>query len=327
MSEHFVIGTVRGSFIHELSSLSETIMTQILNLQLRVPMIHEKSVIEEAPAEADDKYNKIIDLSRPSDYRMKAIEAKHSGVGVRSDDASRLSGTSRMSTVGTVTSVESAPYEGENLSPPSGEIKVPTQQMSCMRGRQYKSLRTNWLIFLPIAPNVFPIEPAPPCHDDKWNQLYKKAEQDAEKERAMTQNVPVKKSSTIEILQNNLDKFQHTIKWWVCVCGQMGTHRPRVSNSDIRVSLKFAFCLFEIPIEALGILIHWISSSRSTLNRSPRRSSLISCSEIDFRFSGMLYLKHHGVISDWIFIRRPSGRGAKEWVERFPLSDCMTQPK
>lgn len=116
-SEHFVIGTVRGSFIHELSSLSETIMTQILNLQLRVPMIHEKSVIEETPAEADDKYNKIIDLSRPSDYRMKAIEAKHSGVGVRSDDASRLSGTSRMSTVGTVTSVESAPYEGENLSP------------------------------------------------------------------------------------------------------------------------------------------------------------------------------------------------------------------
>lgn len=61
--------------------------------------------------------------------------------------------------------------------------------------------------------NVFLIEPVPPSHDDKWNQLYAKAEQDAEKERAMSQNVPIKKSSTIEILQNNLDKFQHTIEW------------------------------------------------------------------------------------------------------------------
>jgi hypothetical protein len=56
-------------------------------------------------------------------------------------------------------------------------------------------------------------DPTPPSHDDKWNQLYAKAEQDAEKERAMSQNVPVKRSSTIEILQNNLDKFQHTIEW------------------------------------------------------------------------------------------------------------------
>lgn len=61
--------------------------------------------------------------------------------------------------------------------------------------------------------NVFLIEAAPLNHDDKWNQLYAKAEQDAEKERAMSQNVPIKKSSTIEILQNNLDKFQQTIEW------------------------------------------------------------------------------------------------------------------
>jgi hypothetical protein len=52
-----------------------------------------------------------------------------------------------------------------------------------------------------------------PSHDDKWNQLYAQAEQDAEKERSMSQHVDVKKNSTAEILQDNLDKFQHTIEW------------------------------------------------------------------------------------------------------------------
>jgi hypothetical protein len=61
--------------------------------------------------------------------------------------------------------------------------------------------------------NAFLIEPTPPSHDDKWNQLYARAEQEAEKERAQNQNVPLKKPSTIEILQTNLDKFQHTIEW------------------------------------------------------------------------------------------------------------------
>jgi hypothetical protein len=92
-------------------------MRQILNLQLRVPTIHEKNAIE-TTVEADDMDDKIIDFSRPSDYRMKAIEAKQLGVSV-SDDASHLSGTSRMSTVGTATSTDSlktgnTPYEGKS---------------------------------------------------------------------------------------------------------------------------------------------------------------------------------------------------------------------
>lgn len=92
-------------------------MKQILNLQLRVPTIHEKNVIE-TTMEADDADDKIIDFSRPSDYRMKAIEARQLGITVGGDDASHLSGTSRMSTVGTATSTESlktgnTPYEGK----------------------------------------------------------------------------------------------------------------------------------------------------------------------------------------------------------------------
>lgn len=94
-------------------------MRQILNLQLRVPTIHEKNVIEATMEADDDKHDTIIDFSRPSDYRMKAIEATHSGVGLSGDDVSHLSGTSRMSTVGTATSTDTAkfgntPYEGEN---------------------------------------------------------------------------------------------------------------------------------------------------------------------------------------------------------------------
>lgn len=68
-----------------------------------------------------------------------------------------------------------------------------------------------YLIFLHLS-YVY-IDPTLPSHDDKWNQLYAQAEQDAEKERSMSQHVDVKKNSTAEILQNNLDKFQHTIEW------------------------------------------------------------------------------------------------------------------
>lgn len=114
MSEQFIFGTMKGSFIHKLSSLSETIMSQILNLQLRVPTINERNAIG-TTTETDDMDDKVIDFSRPSDYRMKAIEAKHLGVS-SIEDASR---TSRMSTVGTETSTESiktgnTAYEGES---------------------------------------------------------------------------------------------------------------------------------------------------------------------------------------------------------------------
>lgn len=57
------------------------------------------------------------------------------------------------------------------------------------------------------------IEPASTSHDDKWNQLYAQAEHEAQKERSMSQHVDVKKNPTAEILEDNLDKFQHTIEW------------------------------------------------------------------------------------------------------------------
>lgn len=128
MSEQFVIGTMRGSFIHKLSTLSESIMRQILNLQLRVPPIHEKNVIE-TTMEADATDDKVIDFSRPSDYRMKAIEAKSLGVGAGGDDASHLSGTSRMSTVGTATSSESVKIAN---TPYEGKLKWKTLTSTCL---------------------------------------------------------------------------------------------------------------------------------------------------------------------------------------------------
>lgn len=119
MLEQFIIGTMRGSFIHKLSSLSESIMRQILNLQLQVPTIHEKNVVESTMEVDDDKHETIIDFSRPSDYRMKAIEATHMGVSLSGDDVSHLSGTSRMSTVEPATTTDSKPgntsYEGEQI--------------------------------------------------------------------------------------------------------------------------------------------------------------------------------------------------------------------
>lgn len=64
-----------------------------------------------------------------------------------------------------------------------------------------------------LKPIFVSTDSASVSNTEKWNQLYAKAEQEAAKERGIMQNVSVKKAATIEILQNNLDKFQHTIQW------------------------------------------------------------------------------------------------------------------
>lgn len=119
MPDQFIIGTMRGSFIHKLAELSENVFKQMLNLQLRVPLIHEDNNIEPTN-EADDSEDKIglIDFSRPSDYRMKAIEAKSAGINLGDETSQMLGGEGgKFSTVGT-TSTDSfktgtTPYEGK----------------------------------------------------------------------------------------------------------------------------------------------------------------------------------------------------------------------
>lgn len=119
MSDYFIVGTMRGSFIHKLTTIAEYILKQSVYLQLRVPIIHEKNVIESTidQEESEEKIG-LIDFSRPSDFRLKAIEAKNSGYSI-GDEVSHLSGTSKLSTVGTsLSSVSSSrkntPYEGIN---------------------------------------------------------------------------------------------------------------------------------------------------------------------------------------------------------------------
>lgn len=116
MSEQFIIGTMRGSFIHKLSPMFDGVMKQILNHQLLVPIIHEKNVFEMTTTESDDKSNNTIDLSRPTDYRMKVIEADQTRASLHADE-SRVSGPSRVSTRGTASSesikAEVTPYEGK----------------------------------------------------------------------------------------------------------------------------------------------------------------------------------------------------------------------
>jgi hypothetical protein len=118
MSDNFIMGTLRGSFIHKLLSLTESILRQMFNFQMRVPAINDKNVIEAAmETEKCEEKIGLIDFSRPSDYRMKAIEARNAGI-YTADDVSHLSGTSRLSTVATSidslkTGNQNTPYEGK----------------------------------------------------------------------------------------------------------------------------------------------------------------------------------------------------------------------
>jgi len=121
MPDYFAIGTMKGSFIHKLSSISERIMKQILHMQLRVPKLNENQVTESSTDAAaaldgdgdddddEEKKEALIDFSRPSDYRTKAIEAKHTLEASRRvvDDA-RIA--SRLSTFDSTSVAESAPF-------------------------------------------------------------------------------------------------------------------------------------------------------------------------------------------------------------------------
>jgi len=239
MSDHIIIGTMRGDFLKNLAKVSHNILKQALNFQMRVPSIKGTEKDKKA-FDLDEVEGKIgmIDFTRPSDYRLKAIEARKSGISLSttSDGSHMTTAASRMSTVGTATSTDSlknvnTPYEGNLISsmpPTPSPIHSddddfdnwpsihPSIRPSLLLlfvfslSLDFDSPEINWLIFVL---NVLLIEPTLLSHDDKWNQLYAKVEQEAEKERVLSQTVPLKKQPTIEILENNLDKFQHTIEW------------------------------------------------------------------------------------------------------------------
>lgn len=94
-------------------------MKQILHMQLRVPKLNENQVTEASTDAAlngdgdddddDEKKEALIDFSRPSDYRTKAIEAKHTLEASRGvvDDA-RIA--SRLSTYDSPSNADSAPF-------------------------------------------------------------------------------------------------------------------------------------------------------------------------------------------------------------------------
>lgn len=92
-------------------------MKQILHLQLRVPKLNENQVREMSTDAAlddadddddDEKKEALIDFSRPSDYRTKAIEAKHTLESTSRVDDARIA--SRLSTFELNSVADSAPF-------------------------------------------------------------------------------------------------------------------------------------------------------------------------------------------------------------------------
>lgn len=115
MPDHFVMGTMSGSIVHKLLTQSKIVLRHALAFQMRIPTINEKNDIQMQTSDVSEKKIGLIDFSRPSDYRIKAIEAKSAGIN-GGDETSHLSGTSRLSTVATSTEsllkTGNTPYEG-----------------------------------------------------------------------------------------------------------------------------------------------------------------------------------------------------------------------
>lgn len=90
ISEHFIFGSTKGSSIHKLSPMFDGVVKMVLNNQILLPITSEKNVLHMKNTQA-------IDFSRPSDYRIKAIEAKNIKHTSNAKDLANISDLNRIS--------------------------------------------------------------------------------------------------------------------------------------------------------------------------------------------------------------------------------------
>lgn len=83
LPKRFIFGTLKGHALQRANDLLANIFQEALEFQFHEPRIMEESQIaknkEKLPDNESSHSIRIMDFSRPSDFRLKSIKAKKSG--------------------------------------------------------------------------------------------------------------------------------------------------------------------------------------------------------------------------------------------------------
>lgn len=116
MPELCLVGSIKGSYLHNFAELCQSIVNPLSHFQLRIPTNnHQKKLEVNVSHDISEENYGMVDFSRPSDFRLKAIEANYSThFHDDNSNANRKSSSSKTHSPSplTTTKTGNTPYEG-----------------------------------------------------------------------------------------------------------------------------------------------------------------------------------------------------------------------
>ncbi|XP_062558011.1 dynein axonemal heavy chain 10 isoform X2 [Armigeres subalbatus] len=180
MPYYTLMGCIRGTMVDNAKTLLEQIYKPAVQYQFREPNVEraklEKPEVEEDSSRAGSRASvALIDYSKPSDFRMKAIQARSAGHRAMGEESNlELS-------------------SGQSLSEtPSSESNLKASEATLESEATVKETAS-----------------------EKWNHLLEAADAKIEAEKERLRNAPVKQGPIKSNLNLNLDQFIGVMDWTI----------------------------------------------------------------------------------------------------------------
>ncbi|XP_055533348.1 dynein axonemal heavy chain 10 [Wyeomyia smithii] len=181
MPRNVLVGSIKGSLIHNVRDLLVGLYRTAVELQFREPNLErpkpEKEESEEDLVRTASRASvALIDYSKPSDFRMKAIQAQKVGHRILGDDLQVEAGSGQ--------SLSETPSSESNLT--QAKLSEATVESE------------------PLAKET---------PSEKWGNLLECAEMKIESDRKQQRNAPVKHGPMKENLIQSLNSFVEVLDW------------------------------------------------------------------------------------------------------------------
>ncbi|XP_050088792.1 dynein axonemal heavy chain 10 [Anopheles aquasalis] len=189
MPRKVIIGCIRGNLIHNAKEMLERIYKPGVEFQFREPDTHRPKPEKSANVDEEEQTTRassrisvgLIDYSRPSDFRMKAIQAKKLTPSVLMREESALEDSSRQSLADTPSSESNLTQtKASDSTTGDSDAKPPVQSPS-----------------------------------ERWNTLLVGSKVKGEQEREKPLPKQPEESPMKLNLENNLEKFIDTLQWTI----------------------------------------------------------------------------------------------------------------
>ncbi|XP_058060896.1 dynein axonemal heavy chain 10 [Anopheles bellator] len=322
MPRNVIVGCMQGNLIHNAKVMLERIYRPGVEFQFREPDTHrpkpEKSASfdeddvddDGQPARASSRISVgLIDYSRPSDFRMKAIQVKKQAAAVPMREESALEDSSRQSLADT-------PSSESNLT----QTKASDSTTGDSDGKP-------------------PLEST----SERWNTLLVgsklKGEQERDKQgQQQAQPKPAEESAMKQNLESNLEKFIDTLQWTIdhveCAFGlptqYNAPHQENITVDEDKFKIKVDIAkttieeLTELQLEEIvegwSIYIGKVlreANEKEPLDNTPMAEYNVWV-ERELQFNSIVeQLKAPFVIQVFDALKENQGPIMKAWPDRF----------